>query len=53
VGSRQPPAGSSRLVGACVAVRYLTRCVRSRTLTSLASYCALASAASLIWLTLR
>jgi len=40
-------------VCAYLAVRYLTRYFQTRTLTPFAVYCALAGAASLVWLTLR
>lgn len=39
-------------VSAYLAVRYLTRYFQTRTLTPFAIYCALAGAASLVWLTL-
>jgi undecaprenyl-diphosphatase len=47
-------AGSvASFVCAYLAVRYLTRYFQTRTLTPFAIYCALAGAASLVWLTLR
>jgi undecaprenyl-diphosphatase len=47
-------AGSiASFVCAYLAVRYLTRYFQTRTLTPFAIYCAVAGAASLIWLTLR
>ena len=47
-------AGSvASFVCAYLAVRYLTQYFQTRTLTPFAIYCALASAASLVWLSLR
>ena len=47
-------AGSiASFVCAYLSVRYLTRYFQTRTLTPFAIYCAIAGAASLVWLTLR
>ena len=53
IGGQVLAGSAASFVCAYLAVRYLTRYFETRTLTPFASYCALAGAASLAWLTLR